>query len=233
MAIYNNVFVPTRFSSVDNAQKKDKKSTFMSFEGKVFRSVYAGDMRGKIKDFVKANKIGFNIEGTDYNGYGYSNHYKSYFLDAKKGKEFLALVESKKNKKSKPKTVAQMREAWCCRLVRLLSGCAGYEWVTIEVARDMAKEKLAYQIQQIEKVEDRQRISYSEKRESLIRKMIRENPLRYIKDVDHAMAIVQASHRHNNTNYEALLEHYRDEAMCGEINRDEVKDFARANYSEF
>lgn len=233
MATYNNVFVPTRFSSVDNAQKKDQKSTFRMFDGKVYRSVYAGDMRGKIKDFVEAYKIGFNSYGTDYNGYGYSNHHREYYLDAKSGKELLYLVDGKNHKEAKPKTFEQKREAWARRLVRLLSGCVGYEWVTIEAARDIADEKMAYKDQQIEKVENRQAVRYSVKRESLIRKMERENPLRYIEDTDHAMAIVQASHRHKKTNYEALLDHYREEAFCGEIDREEVKDLARTHYTEY
>ena len=65
------------------------------------------------------------------------------------------------------------------------------------------------------------------KRNQLIRKMERENPLRKIKDVEHAKAILVAHNRHNNTNYESLLEEARELANIGEIEKDEVKEYAR------
>ncbi len=232
MATYNNVYIPTKFSSVENAKKKDKKSQFSSFGGKVYRSVYTGAIRGKIKDYVTANNIGYNSYGTDYNGYGYGNQHRDYYLDAQQGRGLLELLNGKKEKTTAHKTFEQVREAWAQRLVRLLSGDAEYSWVTIDVARAMADEKAAYKQKQIEKVEERQVTAYSVKRATLIRKMERENPLRYIKDVDHARAIAQASRRHTNTDYETLLDYYRGEARCGEVGRDEVKQLARTHYSE-
>jgi len=59
--------------------------------------------------------------------------------------------------------------------------------------------------------------------------MERENPLRRIENVDHAKAIIQASNRHNNSNYDSLLERYHADAEWGLIDRSEVRENARIN----
>jgi hypothetical protein len=76
-------------------------------------------------------------------------------------------------------------------------------------------------------MECRQGERYSIQREKLINKMRRENPLRRITDIDHAQAILTASHRHTQTNYENLLDEGRDLAASGNIEKGEIKGWAR------
>lgn len=233
MATYNQVFVETRFASVDNAKKSDKKAIFKEWNSKVFRKVWEDAMRGKIKDFIEAHKIDSEHYGMHYNGYGWSDHVNNYFMTASDGKAFIALVEGKKVEQKPAKTWEQTRDAWCRRLVKLLADCEGYEWVTMEVAQEIAEEKLDYKQQQINMVESRQYDRYSVKRQKLINKMERENPLRRIEGYDHAIAIIKASERHNNSNYEELLDEYREEAKWGLIDHSEVKQLARENYRAY
>ena len=82
-------------------------------------------------------------------------------------------------------------------------------------------------------MEERQDDRYSRRRDSLIGKMRRENPLRRIEGEEHARAILAASERHNTTDYEYQLEHGREEATMGNIERDEVKNFARMAINEY
>ena len=69
----------------------------------------------------------------------------------------------------------------------------------------------------------------SVRRGKLIAKMERENPLRYIKNEEHAQNILAASERHNNSDYEDKLEEGRELAASGDIDRAEVKEYARNN----
>ena len=70
----------------------------------------------------------------------------------------------------------------------------------------MAEEKVDYKNDRISAMISRQfERGDSVKRGKLIAKMERENPLRPIKDYDHALAIIAASKRHNNTDYDNLL----------------------------
>jgi hypothetical protein len=66
-------------------------------------------------------------------------------------------------------------------------------------------------------------------RDRLIAKMERENPLRRIEDESHAQAIIAASNRHKNTNYEDKLDEARELAQRGDIDHSEVKEYARSN----
>ena len=92
----------------------------------------------------------------------------------------------------------------------------------------IAQEKIDYKIEQINMMEYRQSDErYSKKRQSLINQMERANPLRRIEDEDHAQRILNASERHNNTNYENELDNARELAELGEINRGEVREHAR------
>ena len=60
--------------------------------------------------------------------------------------------------------------------------------------------------------------------------MERANPLRPIKDYEHAQAILAASDRHNNTDYEYKLEEGRELRARGEC--DDVKEYARLEMSK-
>ena len=231
MATYNSVYVLTRYASVENASKKSLNDVFRTFNGKVYRKVWCGSMRGKIKEYISTHKVHEEHYGENWNGFGYQDKYNNFFLNA--GKDFIQLVEGKEAGPKAVKTWEQVRDTWAKRLVKLLSNCKGYEWVTMEVARAIADEKNDYKRQQIEKVEAKQFDNYSVKRATLLHRMERENPLRRIEDEQHAMAIIQASNRHNNSNYEFLLDEYRHEAELGLIDRSEVRDLARKNmYNE-
>ena len=67
----------------------------------------------------------------------------------------------------------------------------------------------------------------SVKRGKLIAKMERENPLRPIKDYDHALAIIAASKRHNNTDYDNLLYEAHNMERYGDIEPGTAKEWAR------
>ena len=227
MATYNSVYILTRYANIDNASKKASKDDFRLYKGKVWRKVWSGSLRGKIKEYISIHKVYEEHYGENWNGFGYQDKFNNFFFNS--GKDFLALVEEKARKPKMVKTWAQVRDTWAKRLVRLLSNCTGYEWVTMDIARSIAEDKNDYKRQQIEKVEAKQYDNYSTKRATLIRKMERENPLRRIEDEQHAIAIIHASRRHKNSNYEYLLDEYRHEAELGLIDRSEVKEKARMN----
>lgn len=87
-----------------------------------------------------------------------------------------------------------MRDEWARSLVRKSKNA-----VSFEDAKIIAEEKLKYKDDRIAAMWSRQDERYSIKREKLINKMQRENPLRRIIDYDHALAIIDASNRHNKT----------------------------------
>ena len=57
--------------------------------------------------------------------------------------------------------------------------------------------------------------------------MQRENPLRRIIDYDHALAIIDASERHNKTSYDKFLQQAHELEHYGEIERGTAKEWAR------
>lgn len=229
MATYNSLYVLTRFSSYENAAAKKPEEHFKIFQNYVFRRIWSGTMRGKIKDVIMESKIGEEHHGSNWNGYGYRDRYNDYFVSSADGGKILAFLDGQKSMKKTARTWEQLRAAWARRLVRLLTDVQGYEWVDTDTAQSIADEKYNYKFRQIRKVEERQHEHYSARRESLIRKLKRENPLRRIEDTNHAIAIIQASRRHNNSDYEILLNEYREEAACGLIDKSEVKEMARRN----
>ena len=234
MATYNSVYIPTRFASVDNALKANRQLhawDFTEYKGKIHRRIWSGSMRGKIKDFIEKHSNDSNHYGSDYNGYGWGTWNHDYFMSVSDGKQLVVLVEEKKAEKKPAKTWEQIRDAWAKRLVKCLDGIQEYDWVTLDVAKGIAEEKDDYKTEQINMMEDRQNYRYSMKREKLINRMRRENPLRRIEGTDHAIAIIKASNRHRNSNYEYLLDEYRVEAQLGNIDRSEVKELARQNMS--
>lgn len=99
------------------------------------------------------------------------------------------------NTVAKPKTEEEKQAEWISRLCRLTG-------ISEDDAKEIAEEKLEYKCDQISMLEDRQAERYSVQREKLIRKIERSNPLRYIQNKEHALAILAASSRHTNTDYE-------------------------------
>ena len=157
-----------------------------------------------------------------YNKYGAERDYKSVTLstigDVRKYNKICKEIENSPEKKVK--SYAEKKEDWCKRLAKLTE-------ITIEEARAIAEEKEYYKERQVSELEERQYEHYSRKRELLINKIRRSNPLRYIRDSSHAYNILFASNRHQNTDYESRLEEGRELAQIGDIDRSEVRDYAR------
>ena len=212
-----------------NVKNEKKGQVYYKFQAcdKAREVMLINRMAGKIKEFVLANVIETRTYGDNYNGYGWEDHYFRYLLTPAKVKELQTLINGKKAAAKPPKTMEQIVEAWSKRLAKLTG-------ITIEEAKEIAWEKLEAKQDQIDELLDRQESRrYSVKRESLIRKIERSNPLRRIEDEDHAMNILAASYRHNCTDYDNRLEEYRDQAAWGDMDYSEVKARARADVAEY
>lgn len=181
--------------------------------------------RNHIKLTLKQNNIVKSIDPKyteslqgAYNGYGYENL----------GKHLMScnfiIVRNKllklKTKESRKSNIADTVESWCTRLSKLTN-------LSLKECKEIADSKLSYKLEKINEVESKQYSLYSIQREKLINKMKRANPLRYIKNAEHAKAIIVAHDRHENTNYDSLLDEAREKALFGEIDRGEVKEYAR------
>jgi hypothetical protein len=166
----------------------------------------------------------YNPQG-EWNGYGYTKLPKECDFPKLKIRNFLK--NDKKTVEKKPvrrRTQEEITESWCKRLAKLTG-------ITIEEAQAIAQEKENYKFDKIQEMIERDNANPSIRRGKLIAKMERENPLRPINDESHAQAILAASERHNETDYESKLEEGREEAMLGNIDRSEVKEYARSNMS--
>ena len=179
-------------------------------------------MLGKLKTFVEEKKVDYRTYGDNFNGYGYQDHYHEYYLTAKDGKTFVELLNGKKTTAKKVKSDEEVRDEWARSLVRKSKNA-----VSFEDAQIIAEEKLRYKEDRIAAMRSRQYERYSVKREKLINKMQRENPLRRIIDYDHALAIIDASERHNKTSYDKFLQEAHELERYGEIERGTAKEWAR------
>ena len=180
-------------------------------------------MAGKIQAYVNQNKLAVYSFGSNFNGYGYSTQNNYYLMRPKDSKVILGMLEENKMKRKAKPTHEELDEAWCRRLAKLTG-------ISMEQARIIAEEKLEAQEEQISELEERQNtMRYSIKREQLINKLRRSNPLRRIENEEHAYRILAASVRHNASNYESLLNNAREMAEYGEIDRSEIKQYARTH----
>ena len=182
------------------------------------------DLYGDKKLINLLKKNGFetiNPQG-EFNGYGYQKlrlHVVIY--NDNEEYKFLDLKKSLNEVKSKT-PVSKPEEKWCKRLSKLTG-------ISIDEAQEIAKEKDEYHSDQIIKLDNRQYERYSVKRQKLINKISRSNPLRYIKDEEHAKNILVASKRHNLTNYDKLLEEARELVQWGQLDYCDVKEYAHKN----
>ena len=225
MGTFRQVFMASKFSSIENANRKHKSEVSASERnGIVYVCIFDGktSLLGKLKTFVEENKIEYRTYGDNYNGYGYQDHYHEYYLTAKDGKAFLELLNGKKATEKKVKSYEEVRDEWARSLVRKSKNA-----VSFEDAQTIAEEKLRYKDDRIDAMRSRQYERYSVKRDKLINKMKRENPLRRIIDYDHALAIIDASNRHNKTSYDKFLEQAHELERYGEIERGTAKEWAR------
>lgn len=185
------------------------------------KKINSDNLNAKQKTFVREKLTLVREYGMNYNGYGYSDKMREYApMTRSQVLEFnkLGKIEITKVVKSQD----EIKEAWANRLVKVTE-------ITIEQALEIAQKKIEYKEKQIDDLEERQYHKYSQKRQSLIKRIQRSNPLRRITNKDHALAIIVASERHSS-DYDTLLEVAREMAEAGEIERDEVKDYARRHY---
>ena len=223
MGTFRQVFMASKFSSVENANKKHKSEVSASERnGIVYVCIFDGKLLGKLKTFVEEKKIAYHTYGANYNGYGYEDRYHEYYLTSKDGKAFLELLNGKKTTTKKVKSDEEVRDEWARSLVKKSKNA-----VSFEDAQSIAEEKLKYKEDRIAAMSSRQDERYSVKREKLIEKMKRENPLRRIIDYDHALAIIDASERHNKTSYDKFLQEAHELERYGEIERGTAKEWAR------
>jgi len=173
----------------------------------------------------------------EYNGYGYERLPNAYIYnssDNKIWKKMIAKIEKVAIKKlPKTRSPKEKIESWCKRL-SLLSG------ISIEEAKKIAQEKIDYYDTNVEK-----RFSSAqayEPRGSRYPAWVKQAEkdyyrfyndesvaLKRITDEEHAFAILSASNRHNNTDYESRLEEGKELAKIGDIDKSEVKEYAREN----
>ena len=138
----------------------------------------------------------------------------------------MSLAEKRKAKNIDKNIKGDPVDSWAKRLSKLTG-------ISLEEALIIAEEKLDYKEQCIRELEYRDAHAPSVKREQLINKIKRSNPLRYIKDSEHASNILTASSRHNGTDYEQQLDYARGLAASGEIGKEEVKEYARTHSVTF
>ena len=225
MGTYRQVFTSSKFSSVENANRKHKSEVSARIHnGIVNVCIFDGrnSLLGKLKTFVEEKKVECRTYGANYNGYGYEDRYHEYYLTAKDGKAFIEMLNGKKTTEKKVKSDEEIRDEWARSLVKKSKNA-----VSFEDAQSIAEEKLKYKEDRIAAMSSRQDERYSVKREKLINKMQRENPLRRIIDYDHALAIIDASNRHNITSYDKFLEQAHELERYGEIERGTAKEWAR------
>ena len=225
MGTYRQVFTATKFSSIENANKKHKSEVSASERNEiVYVCIFDGrnSLLGKLKNFVEEKKVEYRTYGANYNGYGYEDNYHEYYLTAKDGKAFIEMLNGKKTTEKKVKSYEEVRDEWAKSLVR-----KSKKAISFEDAQSIAEEKLKYKEERIDDMRSRQYERYSVKREKLINKMQRENPLRRIIDYDHALAIIDASNRHNKTSYDKFLQEAHELERYGEIERGTAKEWAR------
>ena len=129
-------------------------------------------------------------------------------------------VEESELNKPPAKTSEEKRLEWEKRLCRLTG-------IDPDSAHDIAQEKIDFQQKQISDLADRQCEHYSYRREDLITKISKENPLKYIKSKEHGFAILAASERHNSTYYDQKLEIIHRLEQSGQIERGNAKEMAR------
>lgn len=180
-------------------------------------------MAGKLKELILGYTLETKTDKSNWNGFGYTDTEYTYIVGKSKHfTEISNIISSKDNKVLNVKTEEEIIQEWAKRLSKLTD-------ISLEEAKDIAHEKLEYKENHIQIIEDRQVEQYSVHREKLLNKMKKENPLRRIKNAEHAENILLASKRHNNTNYDNLLEQAREMAKWGDIDKSEVKNFARIN----
>lgn len=179
--------------------------------------------RKLINKVKKAGLIYGNPKG-EWNGYGYEKlPIHVIIFSISQMRVFNKLIKEVEEERIKQKKKPQIdpKVEWAKRLSKLTG-------LDINQCLEIANEKIEYKENQIQNLEKRQEERFSIKRQKLIDKIERSNPLRYINDEEHAQNIINASERHNNTWYEDKLElihEYEETYSC--INKGKAKELAR------
>lgn len=177
--------------------------------------------RKKINICKKLGIETYNPRGA-WNGFGYDKlPMVAKITTSSELRNFNKAIKELDGVKKPQKTLDDKKLAWAKRLAKLSD-------IEIQQALEIADRKLAAQQDEIDNLNERQYDKHSVKRQKLINKIARSNPLRRIEDKDHANNILTAHRRHSETNYGNLLDEAREMATIGEIDRSDVKDWARA-----
>lgn len=192
---------------------------------KTNKTITISRVAGKIKEIIDASGATPKVVKSNFNGFGYQDESWTWTLESKHFCAIRRLVEDKATAPKKaPKTEEEKILEWARRLVK-------FTGIELEDAIEIAHEKIEYKENKIFEMNDRQCDHWSKKRQQLINRMERENPLRRIVDYDHAWAIISASERHTSSDYEYQLAEAHELAALGEIDKGEVKEYARNNMS--
>lgn len=188
-------------------------------------SSFEGD-RMLINACRKAGLRMHNPKG-EWNGYGYENLPLVVEInslgDMRKFNKLKKECEEKRasGKAKKTLTPEQKKLAWAKRFAKLTG-------IDTAEALEIADEKLEAKQDRINELEERQsKDGYSTKRDKVINKLRRENPLRYIRDRNHADNILGAHARHTETAYENYLEYLHELEDEKGLQRGYARDLAR------
>lgn len=218
MSTYNYLYVPTKST---DPEKYKRVRVFEDAPGKPLYKLVASGFRlsGKVSDYLREHALKWKEERSGWNGYGYTDTERNILVSVKDAK---VVTQMLKKRASAPKPDEDdLKEAWCRRLVRLTG-------ISIETARRIADEKLNAKEGQVIELEERQRDRrYSVRRERLINKIRRENPLRWIRDEEHAMNILKASARHTHSDYDEQLKLAHRMSEWRDINPALAREYAR------
>ena len=174
----------------------------------------------KKMSFLRKTGVKYVTNVVGYNKYGAIKEGKKLIYSAEVCKKVLAELKTLKPKKEAKKiSEAEKVSAWARRLAKLTD-------ITLEKAEKIAQDKIEAKEKEIENLRDRQIVhGFSKRREKMINKIERSNPLRRIIDSDHAVRILWANERHQNSNYDDLLRKAEALGLTG----DEKKEYAHEN----
>lgn len=186
---------------------------------------------GNVKAQNAAKKLGIQPELVygSWNGYGRPLEGRMVTkIELNKIDKFL----TQNTKETKKLTPEEKITKWINRLDKL-TNCG------IDTAKKIADEKIIYAF---DNLANQVNASYSgwkipawrkQAERKYDRAMIDQSTLLdFIKDIDHAYAILSASHRHSNTNYELILDEAKELARSGQIDKEDIQDYARRNYAK-
>lgn len=170
-------------------------------------------------------------EEKEFNGYGYKR-VGLWITTQEYKKAEKELMKKEKNEKPKKKLTEEEKiSKWASKLSKLTG-------ITQEQAEEIANEKIEYAIDRLEATINAELSSWKipawRKKADRDYDRICEDwskALDRIKNEEHAYAILSASKRHKESNYEDKLEEAKELVRLGELDREAVQDYARQGMS--